>query len=40
MIEYLYKFNYGLLVKWLTHHPLKVTFMGSSPIQATKYVYV
>lgn len=28
----------GLLVKWLTHYPLKVTFMGSNPIQVTSYV--
>ena len=25
----------GLLVKWLTHNPLKVTFTGSNPVQAT-----
>ena len=25
----------GLLVKWLTHRPLKATFTGSNPVQVT-----
>ena len=28
-------FMYGPLVKWLTHRPLKATFMGSNPIWVT-----
>ena len=27
--------NKGPLVKWLTHRPLKATFMGSNPIWVT-----
>ena len=28
----------GPLVKWLTHSPLKATFMGSNPIQVTNLI--